>query len=384
MIDIPLLIQERLPNLHSNLYSEIEAALLTLLPCTKKDLLLEINSFKKKNNIIACGKFTKRYWTNRGWSSDDALRLTKENPRNKTNLSSPMQLSHWKNKINPNTGFAYTDLEAQFKVKSQRKLNIEYWINLGYSIDEAKMHIKEYQSSNGNKWSEQNKKNPEKYSSRTWVQVEYWQKKGHDYNTAKGIVSSLQNKCSRQSFISRHGEELGSLKYQKFIEKSVYAQSLDYFTEKYGKKDGLEKYKKYIISKSPSKTSKESLRFFIPIYKHLRNLNYSQSDIYWGIGKSKEYFIYDTSTHSIFFYDFCIPKLKKIIEYHGTSFHPNPNWSSDKFNDWSCIFSNMSADKKLEFDQYKEKLVKDHGFDVLCVYSDSLPSYETIINFLIK
>jgi hypothetical protein len=120
------------------------------------------------------------------------------------------------------------------------------------------------------------------------------------------------------------------------------------------------------------------------VYKQLRIHGFNKSDIFWGIKGSQEYFIYDDSIKAVFFYDFCIPKIKKIIEYHGISFHPNPSWEKEKFNSWRCTFLNTPADEKLKIDQYKENYARSKGYDVLCVWSDSKPSYKTIIDFLIK
>lgn len=383
-MDILNLIEARLPNLHTSLKTELVSQLSSLYPCKKHVLYSAINSFKKEHKIIAVGKFTKRYWSSRGWPEDQISELTISNPRNKNNLSSPMTINHWLTKINPATNSLYTREEAEFKIKSHRKMNIEYWLNRGFSKDEAILKISEYQRENGNKFSDKNKKYPEKYSDRTWTQLDYWIKKGYSIDESIQIISKKQNKVSISSFINRYGEEVGKLKYESFINNVKYGASINYYIDKFGEIEGPLVYKKYTISKSPKHTSKESLKFFIPLYKRLRSLGFNTSDIFWGISGSKEYYLYDDSIHSIFFYDFCIPKIKKIIEYHGTSFHPNPSWEKEKFNSWNCTFLNISADEKLKIDQYKENYAKSKGYDVLCIWSDNKPSYETIMDFLIK
>jgi hypothetical protein len=186
------------------------------------------------------------------------------------------------------------------------------------------------------------------------------------------------------SFISRYGEEEGNSKYEEYLNKISYTASLEYYINKFGETDGFTKYEKYLSSKSPKYTSKESLKFFIPLYKKLRTLGFNKSDIFWGIAGSKEYYLYDSSANSIFFYDFCIPKIKKIVEYHGVSFHPNPSWKKEKIDSWKCPFLNLTAAEKLKIDQYKENFAKSQGFDLLLIWSDSKPDYETILNFLIK
>jgi hypothetical protein len=383
-MDIIKIIDDRLPNLHNTLKEILITRISLLGPCKKGLIYSEINSFKKEHNIIAVGKFTRKYWLSRGWPENEISSLTILNGRNKENLSSPMSISHWLNRINPDTGKFYSTEEAKIKIKSHRKLNIEYWLKLGYSKEDAKLEVSKYQKENGNKFSAKNKKFPEKYLDRTWTQNNYWLKLGYSPDEAKEIIRSLQDKTSLASFIHRYGEHEGTERRHNYLNKLSYSGTIDYYIDKYGESEGTLKYEKYLSSKLPYSSSKESIKFFIPIYKKLRMLGFSKNEIFWGISGSKEYYIYDTSINSIFFYDLCIPKLKKIIEYHGTSFHPNPNWEKTKFDSWKCLFSNIPASEKLKFDEYKENLAKSSGFDILCIWSDSLPSYESIMEFLIK
>jgi hypothetical protein len=382
-MDLLNLIETRISNLHNTLKNELLLRLSALYPCKKYILYSEINSFKKEKNIIAVGKFTRRYWQTRGWPEDKITELTNSHARNKTNLSSPMTIDHWLTKINPSTDLLYTLEQAKFKIRSHRKMNIEYWQTKGFSNDEAILKISEYQKENGNKFSDKNKKSPEKYSDRTWTQINYWIKKGYSIDESIQIISEKQDKVSLSSFINRYGEE-GRLKYKSFIDSVKYSNSINYYIDKFGENEGPLIYKKYTLSKAPKHTSKESLKFFIPLYKQLRSLGFNTSDIFWGISGSKEYYLYDDSINSVFFYDFCIPKIKKILEYHGTSFHPNPSWEKEKLDSWKCTFLNISADEKLKIDQYKEDYARSKGYEVLCIWSDDKPSYETIINFLIK
>lgn len=383
-MNISNIVEKRLPNLHSSLKDQLILRLSAIYPCKKNILYSEINSFKKEHKIIAIGKFTKRYWLSRGWPHDQITELTSSNPRNKTNLSSPMTINHWLNKINPSTNSLYTREEAEVKIKSHRKTNIEYWLTKGFSKSDAITKVSEYQRENGNKFSNKNKNFPDKYYDRTWTQLNYWIKNGYSEDAAKQILSEKQNKTSLHSFINQYGEQEGKIKYPTYLKRVSHGSSIDYYVEKFGNIDGPIKYEKYIKSKSPKFTSIESIKFFLPIYKELRKLDFNRSDIFWGIGGSREYYLYDNSTNSIFFYDFCIPKIRKIIEYHGTSFHPNPSWEKEKFDSWKCTFLNITAGEKLKIDQYKENHARSKGYDVLCIWNDSKPQYETIIDFLIK
>ena len=119
---------------------------------------------------------------------------------------------------------------------------------------------------------------------------------------------------------------------------------------RYGNEEGLkkwndrcEKYKNSIKENLKSRrtggfVSKESIRFFIPLYKYCRKLGIPRKDIYFGIKGSREFFIRDAllEHNGGGFYDFCIPNLKLIMEYHGVFWHPknridwkNPHISYD-------------------------------------------------------
>ena len=118
-----------------------------------------------------------------------------------------------------------------------------------------------------------------------------------------------------------------------------------------------------------SSVSKESLIFFIPIYKKLRN-TIDRSEIFWGIQGSKEYFIWDSEGNRIFFYDFVIPKYKVILEYHGKRYHPNPNWTKEKWNKWDLF--GMSSDDKRKLDLYKNKIAEDNEYKLIEIFSDDV------------
>jgi len=64
--------------------------------------------------------------------------------KNKKKQDSPMQVQHWLVRINPNTGKLYTEEEAILHIKSFRKSNIEYWLRIGYSKEDAEQLRKDY------------------------------------------------------------------------------------------------------------------------------------------------------------------------------------------------------------------------------------------------
>jgi len=142
--------------------------------------------------------------------------------------------------------------------------------------------------------------------------------------------------------------------------------------KKYGENVGKEKYKAWMLKISNVKfnqVSKESWIFFEPIMKFLFKNNFLKTDFIIGTSKRKEFYIYSDKKSKLFYYDFAIPSIKLIIEYNGEMFHPNPSWSKEKWNNWKCLRSNVSADEKYRFDKSKEDLAKSLGYSVISIFS---------------
>jgi len=77
--------------------------------------------------------------------------------------------------------------------------------------------------------------------------------------------------------------------------------------KKYGVQKGAEKYNNWKNDFCKNNYSEESVEFLNPIYDFLIQNGFSDEDIYWKINEFK----IDRN-----FYDFTVPKLNLIIEYH--------------------------------------------------------------------
>ena len=375
---------------------QLEDFLKDLSPNFKKELLLIVEikcpknrsqmeqillEFRKNKAFIKVGRFTKKYWEQRGWNPLESELKKKENSVNNFPNGSPMQIEYWTRKINPTSGVFYTEVEAKYKIKSQRKFNVEYWLERGMSLDEAQIKIKDFQKENSSR--------RKKFFGVTWNQYEYWMKKENlTEKQAKEKVSDLQKTFDLEKLIDRYGDIEGAKRYNEMCKNLAHSQSLNGFIERYGKEIGNERYREAIAKRcSNSWVSKESIIFFIKIYKKIRE-KIERNHIHWGIGGSKEYFIYDPGSTKIFFYDFTIPSIKLILEYHGKRYHPNPKWNTEKWEKWD--FMGMDADTKRNFDLYKNKVAEDLGFEVIEIFSDDLKKghehffIEMISNEIIK
>lgn len=333
--------------------------------------------FRRDKGFLKVGKFTTTYWEQRGWSKEDALTKREENRVNNIPQGSPMQVKYWEKRINPKTDNNYTREESEYKIRSQRKFNIEYWIERGLTKDEAILKIKDIQKENSAK--------RKKYHGVTWNQFEYWMKKEKiTEEEAKKKVSELQKTFDLEKIIKRYGKIEGTIRYENMCKNLSNSQSLNGFINRYGIDEGNKKYIETIIKRcSNTYTSKESLILFKKIYKKIRKY-LQRNEIYWGISGSKEYFLYNKDSKKVFFYDFTIPRLKIIIEYHGKRYHPNPKWDQEKWNKWN--FMGLNAKEKRDIDVYKNKVAENYGFEVIEIFSDEVneSTIELIINKIIQ
>lgn len=349
-----------------NLHPDVEKMIIEEVLLTGFDKEYKIKYFiRDRLKLPKVGSDKKIYWERRGWSREEIeiKRTIKKMP------SSPMKIDNWLNKINEKTGKLYTKEEANYKIKSFRKLNKEYWLERGFSEEESLDKVKDFQKENSDKFVKKILENPENYTDRTETQLNYWVKKGYKLDDSRERLKKRQDTTSLEFHNNRYGEEDGLIRYNKRILNIAYNSSRKYYVDKYGIIEGNKLYDIRLKNRvvPMSKASKESFYFLKDIYKYLRKNGIEKSDIYWGVGHSNEWFINTGS--NLFFYDFTIPKLNIIIEYHGKMFHPNPEKVLNKDN-WKCLYSGLSYDIVLKSDMIKKQIAMDKGYEYITVYSD--------------
>jgi hypothetical protein len=277
---------------------------------------------------------------------------------------------------------------------------------------------------------------------------EFWLKKLNISSSEvdKKILEYKKSKStSLNGFISRHGKEIGEKKFEKFKETSKH--TLEKFIEKYGTEFGLIKWKLYCQKKDSNSvnwamkksngneeimnellrerkesvkttltkliekygdeeialnefekikskkliicgnSSKESLKYFIPIYHELLSLNYDMNDIKLGIENNHEFPLYDKENKKTYFYDFTIKSKKIIIEYNGETWHPNYEKYDVKWlnENWKHKLINKNAEYFVNFEKQKIKTAINYGFDVLILWSsDSFGFNDSKIRTFLK
>ena len=232
-----------------------------------------IDLIKNENPVPGSGKNTRVYWISRGWSRDEA-----EEKRTiiKIGDKSPMRINNWLNKINTKTNKYYTEEEAKYKIKSFRKMNVEYWLERGYSEQESVIKVSEHQREQANKYSKKLKTNPENYDDIHEHQLKFWLKKGFTKKEAKNKVSERQTTFSKEICIEKYGEIKGLKRWQKRQDK--WQNTLKYNSDYNGVdgkgftvKDKIDKYDIDIVINSLSLKNRKIFKILLNEHKDIES-----------------------------------------------------------------------------------------------------------------
>lgn len=196
---------------------------------------------------------------------------------------------------------------------------------------------------------------------KTVWQKEYWIQHGYTEEEAINNVLRIMPKTNIEWFIKKYGEEEGTLRYNKRIEKYKKIMQDKPLEEK------LAIIKKR--AKKSHKVSKTSVLFFTEVLTRLQkeNIQFDNTDVYMN---TNEYYIYDRELKTIYFYDFCIPKIKIMVEFNGIKYHPLPTLSENELKNWKSLFYNVSGTYQRARDLRKEEIAISKGFNFLTVWDN--------------
>lgn len=259
------------------------------------------------------------YWIERGWSYDNAL--------------------------------VELDRRDQ-EIKQRNRLCEEYWVNKGYSKEESKLEISKQQKKSSkcvktrhgkSKKMLREKGHSEEEIKRiclTPTNTEFWVNKGYSENEAKNIISKNQTEASKQVDFEKRlipsNIEYWVTKgfnYQQSKLKVTERQttfSLDICIQKYGEEDGLKRFNerqiKWLTNYKRTNFSKISQTLFWDILETeptIKNNNiffatYNKGNID-NSGKNNEYRL--KLLNGVILPDFFDLDNKKIIEFDGTYYH---------------------------------------------------------------
>jgi hypothetical protein len=312
----------------------------------KNEILEEIRKYSREKFGSYNGNYNKRhykYWIQRGFSEKCSYYLSKKRKlENPIHVKSPFDYKTWMEK-------GYSEEEAKYKANSIRPIKKEYWLERGYSEEEAIEKAKEVKNKNNNN----GKKKKYPFESNT---LEYWTMRGYSKKEAVEKVKERQSTFSLEKCIQKHGEEEGRKVFEERQRK--WQETLNNKTQ-----EEIIDINKRKMTKNTNFYSKESIEFFQPIYNFLIFNNFEEKDVYW---KDYEFPLIDSTDNKVSFYDFTIPKLKLIIEYHGSAWHYNPNYNYKE--DFRSPFHNKTLEEMKQKDEQKRKLAIKNGFDITEVF----------------
>ena len=282
-----------------------------------------IDEYKKEfpDALLVCGKISKRI--------SESAKSYMNRPEIKQKYS-----DLFKGDKNPNAKCNTTEEHR----KSISPFSKSFQKYDGMTDEEKEKQIKEYRQDDRD--------------DRNTNQVKYWLNKGYSEEEAKEKVSERQTTFTLEKCIAKYGEEEGTRRY---IER-----------QKNWSAKVEEQYQQGLFSKIPySQNSSIYSKFEKNIVDSIiESLDIDIDDIYCY--KTSQFRLENTNEdckNKIFSYDFKFEN--KIIEFNGDFWHMNPDiYDSDFVNP----YTNLSAEEKWNFDEIKLECAIQNGYDVLTVW----------------
>lgn len=221
--------------------------------------------------------------------------------------------------------------EEEIKKICLTMANIEFWTDRGYSEEEAVEKVRSHQS-NAAKYVDFEKRILP-------TNKEYWMTRGYSEEDSIKMVSERQKTFSKEKCIKKYGKELG----------------IEIFNERTKKwLDSLLKNGNMVIG-----YSKISQDLFNELKDRLNgNFLYATNGGEFKIKKDNG---------GYYVYDFTDVNSKKIIEFNGDMYHANPSKYGE--NDTPHPFRKNKTSKDIwDKDREKVDLAKMNGYDVMIVW----------------
>jgi hypothetical protein len=276
-----------------------------------------------RDNFIKNNRNRKEIWINKGFTEEEARQKIHENQKVNQTFKKNLKTKTKQNYIDE----GYSEEEIR-NIKPFPSM-MEYWIKKGFSLEESKLKVSEYQS----KMAKKRKYSDDRYPN----QIKYWIKKGFTDENARIKVSEFQNRFSLKICKEKYGEEKGEEIFCKRQEK------------------WLKSYKK-------SNFSSVSQELFWEIYDNLENKG--ELEIYFATLKNGKKINDNTNNeyilpigNSFIKPDFFVKNKNKIIEFDGTYYHRKipENAKRDLVRDKKIIKNGYSVFHINEYDYHKYK-----------------------------
>ena len=289
------------------------------------DALIELN--KRNIEIKQRNRLCEEYWINKGYTKEEAIN---EISKQQQKSSKCVKTYHGKSKkMLADKGYSEEDIKRICLTPT----NIEFWVNKGYSENEAKDIISKNQIEAAKQVDFEKRLLPSN--------IEYWVEKGFNYEQSKKLVSERQTTFSLEICIEKYGEEDG----------------LKIFNKRQIK--WLSNYKKNNFSKISQKLFWDILETE-PKMKN-KNIRFATYDngVIDNSGKNNEHRL--VLMNGVILPDFIDLDLKKIIEFDGTYYHRNTPENSlrEEKRDEMIIESGYQVLHVSEYDykNYKQEII---------------------------
>ena len=230
----------------------------------------------------------------------------------------------------------------------------EYWINKGYSENEAIELANIKSEDNRRKLKSILANDPNYMKGHTWVSKEYWINKGYTEDEAIKIVSEKQKTFSLDICITKYGETEGRKKWEQRQKK--WMDTLDSKSDE----EKLEILRKKV--------------FFNKVYSEIsQKLFFEILDSDNTINKEKIYFAKHNGEKELCINNtFIKPDLYyngKIIEFFGNYWHANPKFyePDKKIRRGS---KNYTAESIIKIDRWRNSLIEKNGYNLLIIWED--------------
>jgi len=273
-----------------------------------------------KNKKVKENKFknpsTYDYWTNKGYTIDEAKEILSEN--------NSRSLVYFKNKYGDEDG-------------AERFIKMHLSVGKANKSENAIPKIMEEKKCSFEKaekiYKDKHRQGPKN--------IKYWIKRGY---TKKEAVILVRETTLRDS-----------------------PRRIEYWIHRYNM---TQEEARIAVSKfqyrSSNCISKESLILFSKIEKIILENKISNIEFRYGHNNKRqgEMSLYDEDRNTVYYYDFTVLPLNVIIEYHGSCWHPNPTLltlEKDK-NNWRQLKSNKSYDDIFLKDLRKKEIAIKNGF----------------------
>ncbi len=299
-------------------------------------------------------------WLNKGYSENEA--------KEKISELQSLYSKQVKHRTPVNKQFLidknYSDEDINVFFRSRSRLCDEYWLNKGYSEDDAKEKISEIQAHNSQLYINKRKIEPWSYSAITSNQLGYWINQGCSEDDAKEKLRQRQTTFTLEKCITKYGDVDG---------QKIYTNRQIKWSNSLNKSDKLRI--------GYSKISQDLFYILLDSYS-VKDREY----IYFAT-KNKEFRL-NKINGGVWLYDFADIQTKKIIEYNGDYYHANPNIY--KCNDIPHPFRQTVTAKQIwDRDNDKRNTAIEHGFQVLIVWDSEYRKYsestiKKCIDFLIN